>query len=143
MVLCDVYAKKRNTASARKTGMPILYYRARTQFTEQDSTRLAPTVQPIYTVQGIDDDIYYYPDNMKLLFLQSAETSPVDHPLADNGGNINDVEDFENMILNRQVTQNPLTDIKRPYRAQSYILISAGKDGLYGTSDDITNFKKE
>lgn len=143
MVLCDVYAKKRSTASAKKTGMPILYYRARTQFTEQDRTRLSPTVQPLYTVQGIDDDIYYYPDNMNLLFLQTAETSPVDHPLADSGGNVNDVEDFENMILNRQVTQNPLVDIKRPYRAQSYILISAGKDGMYGTSDDITNFKKE
>ena len=36
-----------------------------------------------------------------------------------------------------------MLDIKRPYRAQSYILISAGKDGLYGTSDDITNFKQE
>lgn len=143
MLLCDVYAKKRSTASAKKTGMPILYYRARTQFMEQDNTRLVPTVQPMYTVQGIDDDIYYYPDNMNLLFLQTPETSPVDHPLADQGGNVNDIEDFENMILNRQVTQNPLVDIKRPYRAQSYILISAGKDGLYGTSDDITNFKQE
>ena len=27
-----------------------------------------------------------------------------------------------------------------PYRADSYILISAGPDGLYGTGDDITNF---
>ena len=27
-----------------------------------------------------------------------------------------------------------------PYRADSYILISAGIDGLYGTSDDMTNF---
>ena len=28
----------------------------------------------------------------------------------------------------------------RPYRADSYILISAGYDGLYGTRDDICNF---
>ena len=27
-----------------------------------------------------------------------------------------------------------------PYRPDSYILISAGADGLYGTNDDITNF---
>jgi hypothetical protein len=27
-----------------------------------------------------------------------------------------------------------------PYRPDSYILISAGPDGLYGTNDDIRNF---
>jgi len=27
-----------------------------------------------------------------------------------------------------------------PYRPDSYILISAGADGYYGTADDITNF---
>jgi hypothetical protein len=79
---------------------------------------------------------------MNLLMLQTPDISPIDHPLADNGGNQADWIDFENMILNRQVTRDPTVDIKRPYRAQSYILISAGKDGLYGTSDDITNFKK-
>lgn len=29
----------------------------------------------------------------------------------------------------------------KPYNAERFILISAGKDGRYGTSDDITNFK--
>ena len=33
--------------------------------------------------------------------------------------------------------------IKRPYRDDSFILISAGKDGQYGTSDDLMNFTKE
>jgi len=28
-----------------------------------------------------------------------------------------------------------------PYKADSYVLISAGEDGTYGTMDDITNFK--
>jgi hypothetical protein len=27
-----------------------------------------------------------------------------------------------------------------PVNADSYVLISAGADGLYGTADDITNF---
>jgi type II secretory pathway pseudopilin PulG len=143
MVMCDVFAKKRNTATAQKTGMPILYFKARTQFTEQDCTTIRPGVQQYYNaVPGIDDDIYYYPDNLNLLLLQTPDTTPQDHPLADNGGNLSDVQDFENMIVNRQVTRDPTLDIKRPYRAQSYILISAGKDGLYGTSDDITNFDK-
>ena len=30
----------------------------------------------------------------------------------------------------------------RPYRADSYILMSAGFDGLYGTKDDVFNFEK-
>jgi type II secretory pathway pseudopilin PulG len=139
MALCDVYTKKRNTASARKTGMPILYYRARTQFTEQNYLSGPNTG----TYGALENDIYYYPDNLNLLLLKTPDLAPIDHPLADALGAQADWADFENMILNRQVTTDPTVDIKRPYRAQSYILISAGKDGLYGTSDDITNFKKE
>ena len=148
LVLCDVFAKKRH--AGKKTGMPILYYKARTQFTQQDYA----------DVQGneIRDDIYYYMDNYNLLALGSAENPGTWHPLANglagDGGDYNlggpdytsdlDWVDFENMILNPQVsTITTVTPIKRPYRAGSYILISAGKDGLYGTPDDIFNFDKE
>jgi len=31
----------------------------------------------------------------------------------------------------------------RPYRADSFILHSAGPDGLYGTVDDVFNFDQE
>ena len=140
-VLCDVFAKKRH--AGKKTGMPILYYKARTQFTQQ-------TWEPQpWQTYGITDDIYYYIDNYNLLALGSAETPGAWHPLADDypgGGGVgppipnseDDWRDFENMILNPQVTS-----INRPYRAGSYILVSAGKDGLYGTPDDIFNFDKE
>jgi hypothetical protein len=33
-----------------------------------------------------------------------------------------------------------ITSMARPMRSDSYILISAGFDGLYGTSDDVFNF---
>ena len=142
LVLCDVFAKKRH--AGKKTGMPILYYKARTQFTQQDVDDLQAS--------RIEDDIYYYMDNYNLLALGSAENPDNWHPLANNlagdGGDYTlgapvpesdlDWLDFENMILNPQVTT-----IKRPYRAGSYILISAGKDGLYGTPDDIFNFDKK
>ena len=122
-VLCDVFTKNRH--SGKKTGMPILYYRARTEYFEQNSTD-----------QGrIADDIYYYPDNQELLLLGTPEVTPVAHPLADG---VTDHEDFENMIRNDQITT-----LSRPYRTNSYILISAGKDGLYGSGDDLTNFAKE
>ncbi len=121
-VLCDVFAKRRH--SGKKTGMPILYYRARTEWYMQVWDDQA----------GIDDDIYYYPDNEALLRLGTPDDINVRHPLADD---MDDFMDFEAMILNPQVST-----IRRPYRAGSYILISAGKDGLYGTGDDITNFDK-
>ena len=128
-VLCDVFSKKRT--SGRKTGMPILYYRARTQYTLQDYTNSGGGG----ALGEIADDIYYYPDNQNLLELGSAEDATVLHPLADG---TDDWEDFEDVILNKQVV-----DIKRPYRAGSYILISAGPDGLYGNADDICNFTRE
>ncbi|HIJ66863.1 MAG TPA: type II secretion system protein [Planctomycetes bacterium] len=143
LVLCDVFDKKRH--AGKKTGMPILYYKARTKFTQQD-------YRPDMQGKTIHNDIYYYMDNYNLLALGSAETPGDWHPLANglpgDGGDISagapdytsedDWRDFENMILNPQIAT-----IKRPYRAGSYILMSAGKDGLYGTPDDIFNFDKE
>jgi len=141
-VLCDVFTKKR--PSPKKTGMPILYYRARTKYTQQDST--------VSASYGIDDNIYYYPDNQALLELGTAEDVPGAHPLADGVlgaapppppapssgmASEDDWLDFDSMILNPKIVT-----ISRPYRADSYILISAGKDGRYGTPDDITNFEK-
>jgi prepilin-type N-terminal cleavage/methylation domain-containing protein len=123
LVLCDEYVAKRE--GAKKTGMPILYYRARKVYTQQDSQ---DTLE-------IADDIYYYPDNQNLLELGIPEDNTLDHPLSDG---TTDYQDFDNMIINTQITQ-----IKRPFRADSYILISAGKDGQYGTPDDLFNFDKD
>ncbi len=124
LVLCDEYVAKRE--GAKKTGMPILYYRARKSYTQQDSQDL-----PLL----IANDIYYYPDNQNLLELGLPEDSAIPHKLSDG---ITDYLDFDNMIINTQITQ-----IQRPFRADSYILISAGKDGNYGTPDDLFNFDKD
>ncbi len=125
LVLCDEYINKRQ--SGKKTGMPILYYRARRAYTQQD------------TFDGIDNDIYYYPDNQNILDLGVPEDQAgPPHPLYAGGGAIVDYDNFEYMIINTQVTK-----VKRPYRADSYILVSAGKDGLYGTPDDMFNFQKK
>jgi len=125
LVLCDVFVK--NRGRGKYTGMPILYYKARRIYTEQNCD----------DIESISDDIYYYADNWNLLNLDvnlgfSSGYYPEEHPLSDG---IDDFLDFENMILNPYVTA-----INRPYRADSYILISAGEDGVYGTADDVTNF---
>ena len=138
LVLCDVFTAKR-PHSSKKTGMPVLYYKARSGYTQQDSTDAGGTV----------DDIYRYSDNYYLLELGIPGETNMYHALADGvlggGGttsgaidNANDLEDFDNMIRNEQVTA-----VRRPYRADSYILVSAGKDGVYGTPDDLFNFKKD
>jgi hypothetical protein len=43
---------------------------------------------------------------------------------------------FAYQLRNPNVTARP-----EPFRADSYILLSAGPDGLYGTADDLANFE--
>jgi len=125
VVLCDVYAKSRT--SGKKTGMPVLYFRANIGNAFQD---FADSLT--YT-----NDIYNLDDNYELLSLGTAESVAKTHKLMDTT-TTNEYENFELMILNKNVQS-----VKRPYCAGSFILISAGKDGIYGTADDITNFSKE
>ncbi len=140
-VLCDVFAKKRTgmgvqgsiTYGGMKTGMPLLYYRARTEYYEQDFG----VVQSPGGPDGIDDDVYYYRDNMHTLALGHPEYGPALPHILDGSNNAADWQRFEEMILNDKITT-----MRRPYRANSFILISAGKDGLYGTGDDVTNVTK-
>lgn len=142
IVLCDVYAKRRWKGT--KTGMPILYYRARTNYKFQDSTLESGGPG---SSDATDDDVYNFEDNMNLLALNSPEDNTIEHPLYDDTL-ANDLLDFEDIIVNQEVFKatddgTGTAGIKKPYRAESYFLLSAGKDGLYGTSDDILNFEKE
>ena len=127
-VVCDVYSKSRT--SGKKTGMPVLYFRANAGNNFQDVTDALT-----YT-----NDIYNLDDNYQLLSLGTAESVAKIHKLMDTTGGTTEYENFEQMILNEQVLS--ASGVKRPYRAGTFILISAGKDGIYGTSDDITNFSK-
>jgi prepilin-type N-terminal cleavage/methylation domain-containing protein len=133
LVLCDVYAKKRSGTGAKKAGTPILYFRARTNYSHQDSdASIASAPNP----GDNEDDIYYLNDNVSLLNLGMPDDG-VDYTLM-TGGTIDEYDNFDNMIVNEQVQT-----LRRPYRADSFILISAGKDGDFGTADDVFNFDKE
>jgi len=72
--------------------------------------------------------IYDAEDNLPLIFTKQVADFPRDHPLRRAGI-------FYDYIKNPKITARDW-----PYRPDSYILISAGADGLYGTPDDITNF---
>jgi len=127
-VLCDVFGVKKITLGSRtvKMGAPILYYRANISSKRMEEGEDAP-----FTGGGI----YDYRDNAFLVglgkIIQPRET-PVAHPLGDS------VRDFYEYIKDPRASG--ATGIPWPYRPQSYLLISAGVDGKYGTPDDITNF---
>ncbi|UCE99682.1 MAG: hypothetical protein JSV82_01040 [Planctomycetota bacterium] len=124
-VLCDVYNRVRNVDTGKKIGMPILYYKANTSNTLHDPNGTLPTT---------DDDndyIYNYLDNHELVQLDIPwDTGGAQHPM------FTDPEIFYEMTRNKKVQ----VESGRPNRADSYILISAGFDGEYGTRDDIFNF---
>jgi hypothetical protein len=131
-----VFAEKRY--SGEKIGSPILYFKARTQFKDQNYQERYVNS---FSGETYEDDIYNYLDNFNIIDLNSASDQSVAHPIKSNSTEASPemgIDIFEDMIVNDKVTS-----LSRPYRANSFILWSAGKDGLYGTSDDIFNFDKE
>jgi type II secretory pathway pseudopilin PulG len=114
-VLCDVFGEKKIMLSNGKTvraGAPILYYRANTS---------AKTIREIYNAQ--DNDV---------LIQIKQQTDNKEQPLSRPAGQF---QYFYDYIRDPKISARPW-----PYRPDSYILISAGVDGIYGTSDDIRNF---
>ncbi|HUW18549.1 MAG TPA: prepilin-type N-terminal cleavage/methylation domain-containing protein [Sedimentisphaerales bacterium] len=118
-VLCDVFGAKRITLAKGKTvnaGAPVLYYRANTSSKTIDPAAAASYGHLIY-------DFY---DNHALVVLQPGSEKYL--------GN-NDYTFFYEEYI-----RDPRVPGLWPYRPDSFILISAGVDGIYGTADDIRNF---
>ncbi len=123
-VLCDEYARVANkgTEGPSKIGMPVLYYKADISAYGHDITL------PVF-----DDNIYDYKDNIDLITLGLPWDTSKQHPFG---------VPATGPALFYEKTKNPNIKIAtgRPYRPDSYILLSAGVDGEYGTEDDIYNF---
>jgi len=122
-VLCDVYT--REMRSGKKTGMPILYYKAETSNNLHD-----PNAAP--TRQDNMGNIYNYWDNQDLVGLGK----PWEDPGKSSPHNLSKPVRFY-----RNTRNTELPTARRPYKAEEYILISAGYDGEYGTADDICNYE--
>ena len=117
-VLCDVFKHVKLQGTRKKVGMPILYYKANTSKTAHD-------------VNDPDnpENIYNYKDNHALISLGVPGKPGRKHPL------------YENPEIFYEMTREyDLADMNKPQRADTFILISAGMDGLYGTEDDVANF---
>jgi prepilin-type N-terminal cleavage/methylation domain-containing protein len=100
-----------------KIGTPILYYRANTAGLDIDS--------------GIQTNrIYDYGDNNLLIGRGTVKDNTAHKILTET--------EFRDYITDPTATTSTRT---RPFKPDSFLLISAGPDGLYGTTDDICNFE--
>jgi len=132
-VLCDVYAKVQNLGTGpRKIGMPILYYTANTLKTEHD-----------VNTPNSGKNIYNYADNGDLLAFGLPPTGDAnDHPQLGSDTTDTGPTGLTGRRFYEQTKNENVEAIDAPYNADSFILISAGGDGRYGTPDDIFNFQK-
>ena len=124
-VLCDVFGVKPIIVLGRSgrviAGAPVLYYRANTSSKNIDAG-------------AFEDRIYNVRDNVPIVTLRRLADWKKPFQFR-RQHRIEDSSYFYEYIRDPKVQGRPW-----PYRPYSYILISAGADGLYGTSDDIHNF---
>jgi type II secretory pathway pseudopilin PulG len=122
-LLRDAFRSARNLTTGKKMGMPVLYYRADTSRMLHDAN--AP---------DITDNIYNYEDNQDFLGMGVPPGGSTAHPLYTGVGGLASQVFYDNIL-------DEDSPIPRPHNKDSYILISAGWDGIYGTEDDVYNFK--
>ncbi len=137
---------------------PVLYYRANK--TQTNAVNLDPTYKNKDLIGVYDpyDNSYY--TGLETLPAGQAPTEPdkaIDlgavlppgqdgfiHPLSQLGSmqNVNKLgQNFEENTFQGFIRDKNVTVRVWPHNPDSYLLISAGPDHMYGTEDDITNFR--
>jgi len=132
--ICDVYARATNLPDPdtgeiiggdKKIGMPVLYYKADVSKNLHNYTRYKRSK-------------YNYEDNHELTKLGVPwDPAPI-HPLFQDTDSPfpGQGEIFYAVTKDKDVITTPW-----PVMEDTYILMSAGFDGLYGTEDDVYNFE--
>jgi type II secretory pathway pseudopilin PulG len=117
-----------------KAGTPILYYKANT------SSKLFPDAF-VDDIADVNTPGYIYDsrDNEELIALGHMMNQTQQHHFGTGYG---DAAGHDGRQIFYDAITNPKITIARPYNATSYLLISAGFDGIYGTTDDIYNFSE-
>ena len=121
-VLCDVFARGENMITLPdgktvKAGTPILYYKADTS-------------------GKIIGDIYHVRDNWWIVKVHNV---PPDNDWLVDTDLFSFYGDPDPPIKKGFIWDSKVPG-HWPYRPDSYLLITAGADGIYGTGDDICNF---
>lgn len=144
-VLCDQLGQVRKITDNKRTGMPILYYKADpTKYMHDiDEWNANPNASNC-TYNWVDNAVVGGPENIpgfggldSLPVITEAKEKYAYHLL------VGQVLSPEQKSF-YDVTANPTyTSTVRPYNPERFILICAGLDGVFGTPDDIMNFEKE
>ncbi|MCI0499558.1 MAG: prepilin-type N-terminal cleavage/methylation domain-containing protein [Planctomycetales bacterium] len=146
-IFTDLFLRNKVTlpsGDSAKVGMPILYYKA--DSTKRFRVNAAGTaVNPVTIGQSAEYSqwVYNFMDNLPVLQLpwlrdpadpiESGDIPP--HYPDESGAGKEPVQ-----IFYEQITQRQDGVFFKPHNPSTYILISAGWDGIYGTKDDLTNF---
>ncbi|MHC4290403.1 MAG: type II secretion system protein [Planctomycetota bacterium] len=154
-VFTDVFAQNKVIINGEneKVGMPILYFKAdRTKedfrtFSHGDWSREGKKI--VVPLDQVDSEIYKYwtynfDDNINILDLPwlrdptdpDKETGDIEPHYQDPEIN-NPAGAFYKLITQRE---DEAMSFYRPHNAETFIFVSAGYDGIYGTKDDLTNF---
>ena len=148
-VFVDIFRQKKVTlddGDSVRVGTPVLYYKAKT------SSRLFRE-----EITDTDDDsdhrkwIYNYEDNRAIIEVGTVKDPTVIHhyderhtyedpPDTTRDGVYLFYESITNPKVSRVDLDEPEKSDYRPFNTKTFILISAGRDGIFGTRDDITNF---
>lgn len=157
-VLTDVYRSKKVTLTNGTTvvaGTPILYYKANTSVTEfpdtmrvtnSNSDDLAFNAQ-FNTTLGNEKFIYDANNNDELIKLYqmmkptNANRHHFDQQWNESVTVSGTAQTVSGIWLFYNTITNPKMPTPLPYNKDTYILMSAGFDGIYGTKDDIYNFQ--
>jgi prepilin-type N-terminal cleavage/methylation domain-containing protein len=136
-VITDVF--NRNDTLAGRTGMPILYFRGdstkpfRVDSARQTVLNPSPAQYRLWA--------YNFDDNLPVLqlpWLRDTTQAGLDKHFRDP----DDASKNHAQVFYERITQqaNPDQNFYKPYNASTFILISAGWDGIFGTKDDIVNY---
>jgi prepilin-type N-terminal cleavage/methylation domain-containing protein len=121
-----------------KAGSPILYYRANIASRVFENSKNGDGGSQIVSDPCAAEGIFDSFDNEQLLMLGTILDQNKKHNFdVDQGGTKMGRTKFYDAITNPTVTTQ-----RRPYNQTSYILMSAGFDGIFGTPDDIYNFSQ-
>jgi prepilin-type N-terminal cleavage/methylation domain-containing protein len=139
-VITDTFRRNEITVGGNsvKVGMPVLYFKAdsskrfRIDLTKNVVTNPASAEYSKWS--------YNFDDNLPVLQLPGMVDTAL--PEMDYKKAVGDSAAIQAQNFYESITQTSDATRKffKPYNAETFILISAGWDGIYGTKDDITNF---
>ncbi|HOL31157.1 MAG TPA: type II secretion system protein [Anaerohalosphaeraceae bacterium] len=146
-VITDIFNRNRITlpsGDSERAGMPVLYFKADSSKRFRVDASNQPVTNPAES--EYKNWVYNFSDNLPMLRLPwlrdpAADTNndiPPHYPDEDNDGTADNPAQVFYEQLSRRHT--PGSNWDKPFNPSTFVLISAGWDGIYGTKDDITNF---